>query len=162
MDGQFQAPISLGKVHWSITIWIFGTSLRNKMKDFFYIVHYIVYRWYRIHGEDHLMSLLYAGGLQMLLSFILIVNIDYFVCLFLDIPPQIDKPFAWGYIIFGVFFEYIIFYRNGRYKEIFSEYDRQRFTSRMKFKCKAAKIFNFSLLFLDLSLLCLVGYCNHH
>ena len=114
--------------------------------DFFYIVHYIVYRWYRIHGEDHLMSLLYAGGLQMLLSFILIVNIDYFVCLFLDIPPQIDKPFGWGYIIFGVFFEYIIFYRNGRYKEIFSEYDRQRFTSRMKFKCKAAKIFNFSLL----------------
>ena len=49
-----------------------------------------------------------------------------------------------------------------KYKEIFSEYDRQRFTSRMKFKCKAAKIFNFSLLFLDLSLLCLVGYCNHH
>ena len=56
------------------------------------------------------MSLLYAGGLQMLLSFMLIVNIDYFVCLFLDIPPQIDKPFGWGYIIFWVFFEYIIFY----------------------------------------------------
>ena len=53
--------------------------------DFFYIVHYIVYRWYRIHGEDHLMSLLYAGGLQMLLSFILIVNIDYFVCLFFSL-----------------------------------------------------------------------------
>ncbi len=108
------------------------------------------------------MSLLYASGLQMLLSFMLIGNIDYFVCLFLDTPFQIDKPFGWGYIIFWVFFEYIILFRNGRYKEIFSEYDRQRLSSRMKFKCKAAKIFNFSLLFLDLSLLYLVDYCNNH
>ena len=58
--------------------------------------------------------------------------------------------------------EYKIFFRNKRYKELFDEYDRQSDTPSMKAKLRNAKIFNFSLFALDIILLFLLDYCNHH
>ena len=61
-----------------------------------------------------------------------------------------------------VFFEYIVFFPGGRYKDIFNEFDKQRYTLKMKSRCNAAKIFNFSLVALNLLLLILGDYLNHH
>ena len=132
------------------------------MIDFYYITHYIVYRYYRRHKESYTMSMLYACGLHMILSFTLIGNIDYFVCLLLGTPLRVDKLVAWGYIVFWVIFEYMIFFRNDIYREIFDEYNKQSYTQEMKSKCKKAKIFNFSLLAINLLLLIIADYLNHH
>lgn len=132
------------------------------MIDFYYIIHYIVYRYYRRHKEGYGMSMLYACGLHLILSFVIIGDIDYFMCMLLGTPLHIDKPLVWGYIIFWVIFEYMVFYRNERYIEIFDEYDRLCDTPTMKSKLKNAKIFNFSLLALEILMLFVVDYCNHH
>jgi hypothetical protein len=108
------------------------------------------------------MSMLYACGLQFILSFVVIGDIDYFMHILLGTPLHIDKPLVWGYIIFWAIFEYIVFYRNERYIEIFDEYDRQSDTPTMKSKLKHARIFNFSLLALEILSLFVVDYCNHH
>jgi hypothetical protein len=99
---------------------------------------------------------------NLILSFVVIGDIDYFMHILLGTPLHIDKPLAWGYIIFWAIFEYIVFYRNERYIEIFDEYDRQSDTPTMKSKLKHAKIFNFSLLALEILSLFVVDYCNHH
>ena len=132
------------------------------MIDFYYIIHYVVYRYYRRHKESYIMSMLYACGLHMILSFTLIGNIDYFVCLLLGTPFHVDTLVAWGYIIFWVIVEYMVFFRNDIYIEIFDEYNKQTDTQEMKSKCKKAKIFNFSLLVINILLLIIVDYLNHH
>ncbi len=126
------------------------------MIDFYYIIHYVVYRYYRRHKESYIMSMLYACGLHMILSFTLIGNIDYFVCLLLGTPFHVDKLVAWGFIIFWVIVEYMVFFRNDIYIEIFDEYNKQTDTQEMKSKCKKAKIFNFSLLVINILLLIIV------
>lgn len=134
----------------------------KNMIDFYYIIHYVVYRYYRRHKESYIMSMLYACGLHMILSFTLIGNIDYFVCLLLGTPFHVDTLVAWGYIIFWVIVEYMVFFRNDIYIEIFDEYNKQTDTQEMKSKCKKAKIFNFSLLVINILLLIIVDYLNHH
>lgn len=134
----------------------------KNMIDFYYIIHYVVYRYYRRHKESYIMSMLYACGLHMILSFTLIGNIDYFVCLLLGTPFHVDKLVAWGFIIFWVIVEYMVFFRNDIYIEIFDEYNKQTDTQEMKSKCKKAKIFNFSLLVINILLLIIVDYLNHH
>ena len=47
-------------------------------------------------------------------------------------------------------------------KDIFNEFDKQRYTLKMKSRCNAAKIFNFGLLALNLLLVILGDYLNHH
>jgi hypothetical protein len=106
--------------------------------------------------------MLYACGLHMILSFTLIGNIDYFVCLLLGTSLHVGKLVAWGYIVFWVIFEYMILFRNERYRELFNEYERQSNTPEMKSKCKKAKIFNFSLLAINLLLLIIADFLNHH
>lgn len=132
------------------------------MIEFYYIVHYVVYRFYRRHKEGHAMSMLYACGLHMILSFVMIGDIDYFMCILLEAPLHIDKSFVWGYIIFWAFFEYIVFYRHDRYIEIFDEYDKLGETPAMRSKVKKAKTFNFVLLAVEILLFFVVDYCNHH
>lgn len=132
------------------------------MIDFYYIIHYIVYRYYRRHMESYTSSMLYACSLHLLLSFFLIGNIDYFVCLLLGTPLHMNKLVGWGYIVFWIIFEYLIFFRNDLYREIFDEYDKQSNTPEMKSKFKKAKTFNFGLFAIDLLLLIIVDYINQH
>jgi hypothetical protein len=58
-----------------------------------------------------------------------------------------------------VYFSDIIY---NRYREIFSEFDRQSDTPSMKAKIKNAKIINLSILIVDIILIIIVGYCNQH
>ena len=75
---------------------------------------------------------------------------------------HINKTICYVYLILWSIFEYIVFYRNRRYIEIFSEYNRLSDTPEMKLKLKKAKIFNYSVFIVDLLLLIVVDYCNHH
>ena len=130
--------------------------------EFYYIIHYVVYRFYRRHKESHFMSMVYACGLHYILSFSFIGNIDYFLCLFLDMQLHINGALVYSYQFFWTILEYFIFYRNKRYIDIFDEYNRLSDTPEMKLKLKKAKIFNYSVFIVDLLLLIVVDYCNHH
>ena len=130
--------------------------------EFYYMMHYVIYRWYRKHNEDQESSMVYAMSILGGQSLLLLVGVNHYLLLFLDLPMFFNNPYIVICTILWFFFEYIVFFPGGRYKDIFNEFDKQRYTLKMKSRCNAAKIFNFSLLFLDLSLLCLVDYCNHH
>ena len=132
------------------------------MMEFYYIIHYVIYRYYRKNLESRTMSMCRACGILMLLSFGLIGNIDYFVCLLLETPLYFDKPVTLVYIVLGAIFEYMIFFRNNIYREIFNEYDRLRDEPEMITKCKQAKIFNYSLLVIDIVTLFIIDYINNH
>ena len=130
--------------------------------EFYYIIHYVVYRFYRRHKESFESSLSYACLIHSILFVAFIREVDYFLCLFLDMQLDINKTICYVYLILWAIFEYIVFYRNRRYIEIFSEYNRLSDTPEMKLKLKKAKIFNYSVFIVDLLLLIVVDYCNHH
>ncbi len=133
------------------------------MMEFYYIIHYVIYRYYRKNLESRTMSMCRACGILMLLSYILIGNIDYFVCLLLETPLHVDnKPVALVCFVLGAIFEYMIFFRNDIYREIFNEYDRLRDEPEMMAKCRQAKIFNYSLLVIDIVTLFIIDYINNH
>lgn len=121
--------------------------------EFYYMMHYVIYRWYRKHNEDQELSMVRAISILGALSLGLLISLDRYVCLFLDIPMFFNKPYIVIYTILWLVFEYIVFFPGGRYKAIFNEFDKQRYTLKMKSRCNAAKIFNFSLLALNLLLL---------
>ncbi len=130
--------------------------------EFHYIIHYVVYRFYRRHKESFESSLSYACMIHSILFFAFIMEVDYFLCLFLDMQLHINKTICYVYLILWAIFEYIVFYRNRRYIEIFNEYNRLSDTPEMKLKFKKAKVFNYSVFIVDLLLLIAVDYCNHH
>lgn len=59
------------------------------------------------------------------LSLCLLISLDRYVCLFLDIPMFFNKPYIVIYTILWLVFEYIVFFPGGRYKAIFNEFDKQ-------------------------------------
>ncbi len=75
---------------------------------------------------------------------------------------HINGALVYSYQFFWTILEYFIFYRNKRYIDIFDEYNRLSDTPEMKLKFKKAKIFNFAMLVIDILLLIVVDYCNHH
>ena len=132
------------------------------MIDFYYIVHYVIYHFYRRYNESCDTSIMYAFTILGGLSLGFIDLIDHFVCLFVNIPGHFNKVSILVYAILWMIFEYLVLFRNGRYRELFNEYERQSNTPEMKSKCKKAKIFNFSLLVLDILLLIIADYLNHY
>jgi hypothetical protein len=74
----------------------------------------------------------------------------------------IKKPFVWSYVIISLIFENLVFCWKDRYLKIFTEYEKQIDTPAMKRKMKKAKIFNYSIFILDVILLFIVDYLNHH
>ncbi|WP_314711953.1 multidrug transporter MATE [Prevotella pallens] len=84
------------------------------------------------------------------------------LCRLLGYQSIINKPFIWSYIIIFAIFEFLVFFWKNRYLEIFGEYAKQIGTPAMKRKMKNAKIFNYSIFILDVILLFIVDYLNHH
>ena len=128
--------------------------------EFYYIIHYVVYRFYRRHKESFESSLSYACLIHSILFFAFMMEVDYFLCLFLDMQLHINGALVYSYQFFWTILEYFIFYRNKRYIDIFDEYNRLSDTPEMKLKLKKAKIFNYSVFIVDLLLLIVVDYCN--
>ena len=132
------------------------------MIEYYYIAHYIVYRFYRIHKEDNLNSMIYACGVHFVLSFLFILEVNSYLCFFFDIQYHIHKPEGFGYLIFWAIFEYFIFFRRKRYLDIFNDFASQSGTPVMKKKFRNAKIFNTSVLIVEIILLFVSNYINRH
>ena len=132
------------------------------MMEFYYIIHYVIYRYYRRHLETSESSIIYAFGIISGLSLVFINGIDYFMHLFFNIPRFLNKVSILVCVILCMIFKYIVLFRNERYREIFNEYDRLRDEPEMIAKCKQAKIFNYSLLVINIVTLFIIDYINNH
>ena len=132
------------------------------MIDFYFMIHYVMYRYYRRHNEDSLTSMITACCLHLIFSETLMIMGGGLLCRLLGYQSIINKPFIWSYAIISLIFEYLVFFRKGRNLKIFTEYEKQIDTPVMKRKMKNAKIFNYSIFILDVILLFILDYLNHH
>ena len=133
------------------------------MIDFYFMIHYVVYRFYRKRStEDRDICLLYACSLNILLSGSLMILGEWLLDILLGYQSIINKPFIWSYIIIFAIFEFLVFFWKNRYLEIFGEYAKQIDTPAMKRKMKNAKIFNYSIFIVDVIMLLIADYLNHH
>ena len=132
------------------------------MIDFYFMIHYVMYRYYRRHNEDSLTSMITACCLHLIFSETLMIMGGGLLCRLLGYQSIINKPFIWSYIIIFAIFEFLVFFRKDRYLKIFTEYEKQIDTPAMKRKMKNAKIFNYSIFILDVILLFILDYLNHH
>ena len=127
------------------------------------MIHYVVYRFYRKRSTyDRDTCLFYACSLHILLSGSLMILGEWLLDILLRYQSIINKPFIWSYAIISLIFEYLVFFRKDRYLKIFTEYEKQIDTPAMKRKMKNAKIFNYSIFILDVILLFILDYLNHH
>jgi len=92
----------------------------------------------------------------------LILGVAHFLCKLLEIQNIINKSFVYFYVIISLLFEYLVFFRKDRYLKIFTEYEKQIDTPAMKRKMKNAKIFNYSIFIVDIIMLFISDYLNHH
>ena len=136
------------------------------MLDFYFLIHYVLYRHYRKQGEDKLSSLIAACSIQGCLSIGFVMNVGFLTSHIFNLENVIVKlgkyVFVFGYAILFYSFEYFIFYRNGLYKEVFDEFLKESDTPVMQKKFKQAKIFNWSILIMFIMMLCIIDYINHH
>ena len=127
------------------------------------MIHYVVYRFYRKRSTyDRDTCLFYACSLHILLSGSLMILGEWLLDILLRYQSIINKPFIWSYAIISLIFEYLVFFRKDRYLKIFTEYEKQIDTPAMKRKMKNAKIFNYSIFILEVILLFILDYLNHH
>ena len=135
----------------------------NSGRAFYFMIHYVVYRFYRKRStEDRDICLLYACCLNLTFFSGLILGVAHFLCKLLEIQNIINKSFVYFYVIISLLFEYLVFFRKDRYLKIFTEYEKQIDTPAMKRKMKNAKIFNYSIFIVDIIMLFISDYLNHH
>ena len=133
------------------------------MIDFYFMIHYVVYRFYRKRSTyDRDTCLFYTCSLNILLSGSLMILGEWLLDILLGYQSIINKPFILSYLIIFAIFEFLVFFWKNRYLEIFGEYAKQIDTPAMKRKMKNAKIFNYSFFIFDVILLFIVDYLNHH
>ena len=133
------------------------------MIDFYFMIHYVVYRFYRKRSTyDRDTCLFYACSLHILLSGSLMILGEWLLDILLRYQSIINKPFIWSYAIISLIFEHLVFCWKDRYLKVFTEYEKQIDTPAMKRKMKNAKIFNYSIFILDVILLFILDYLNHH
>ena len=126
-------------------------------------VDYVVYRFYRKRSTyDRDTCLFYACSLNILLSGSLMILGEWLLDILLGYQSIINKPVIWSYSIISLIFEYLVFFRKDRYLKIFTEYEKQIDTPAMKRKMKNAKIFNYSIFIVDIIMLFIGDYLNHH
>ena len=128
------------------------------MIDFYFMIHYVVYR----STYDRYTCLLYAFSLHILLSGFLLLGAGHFLCKLFEIQNIINKPFLCFYAIISLIFESLVFCWKDRYLKVFTEYEKQIDTPAMKRKMKNAKIFNYSIFIANVIMLLIADYLNHH
>ena len=133
------------------------------MIDFYFMIHYVVYRFYRKRSTyDRYTCLLYAFSLHIMLSEALIMLCESLLSRSFGYQSIIKKPFVWSYVIISLIFENLVFCWKDRYLKVFTEYEKQIDTPAMKRKMKNAKIFNYSIFIVDIIMLFIADYLNHH
>ena len=88
------------------------------MIDFYFMIHYVMYRYYRRHNEDSLTSMITACCLHLIFSETLMIMGGGLLCRLLGYQSIINKPFIWSYIIIFAIFEFLVFFWKNRYLEI--------------------------------------------
>ena len=135
------------------------------MLDFYFLIHYVLYRYYSKQGERPFMALVYACSIQGCLSIGFLICVEFFVSHIFNWESLIlsnYRIFVFGYAILFYSFEYFIFCRNELYLEVFDEFSRESDSPVMQKKFKQAKIFNWSILIMFIIMLCIIDYMNHH
>lgn len=132
------------------------------MLDFYFVIHYVLYRYYMKKDFGRFLSMTTACMFLASIFEILLMCVVGLLLKLTNTPIDIGKFFIIIYILMFVGIEYIIFYRNGKYLDVFLDYDRRSNTPTMMQKCRYAKLFNLCVLVMDFGCLCLVDYINHH
>lgn len=121
------------------------------MCEFYFEIHYVVYRFFRRRKEDRFGSMLLACGAHWCLFILLLIIVDG------TIQRQfgLSEPFIKGktegivcMIIWGII-EYFVFFQKERYIEVFDEYDKQIDEPVMKKRLNRARLFNCIVLIIE-------------
>lgn len=134
----------------------------KRMLDFYFAMHYVLYRYYRRKGFGEERALNWTCSFQSCLSVLFMMGVIFLPCKLLNISIAFGKPLGIIYLCVFWTVEYFLFYRNGAYIDVFLEYDRLRNTPAMKKKCRYAKVFNVCVIVFGLTCLYIADYINHH
>ena len=121
------------------------------MREFYFLIHYVVYRFFRRRKEDCFGSMLLACGAHWCLFIIFLIIVDGTIQRLFGLSESFFEGKTEGIvcmIIWGVI-EYFIFFRKERYLEVFKEYDKQSDNHDMKKRLNRARLFNCIILVID-------------
>ena len=121
------------------------------MSEFYFEIHYVVYRFFRRRKEDSFGSMLLACGVHWCLFIIFLTIVDGTTQRQFELSEPFIKGKAQGIvclIIWGII-EYFVFFREERYLEVFKEYDQQSGNPDMKKRLNRARLFNCIVLVID-------------
>ena len=133
----------------------------EQMIDYYFLIHFVLYRFRKKYGEDSFGSLVYACVAHKCMSTAFIVCVEKLLSELLSFPRIINKPLLLVVLLIFGLIDYFIFFRGNRYLEVFSEYYKFYDTPVMKKKLRNSRIYNWSLFVIDLILLFIVDYLNH-
>ena len=121
------------------------------MREFYFEIHYVVYRFFRRRKEDHFGSMLLACGVHGFFFFFLLLFTDGTIQRLFGLSEQLikGKTEVIGYAIMWGIIEYFIFFRKERYLEVFDEYNKQYDDPDKKKRLNRARLFNCIVLVID-------------
>lgn len=131
------------------------------MIDYYFLIHFVLYRFRKKHGEDSFGSLVYACIAHICMFLTLIMCVEKLISELLNFPRISSKPLVLALFLLFLLIDYFISVRGNRYIEVFSEYYELYDTPVMKKKLRYSRIFNWSLFVTDLILLFIVDYMNN-
>lgn len=132
------------------------------MSEFYFEIHYVVYRFFRQHKEDGFGSMLLACGAHWCLIIFFLIIADSTIQRLFGLSEHFFKGKIEGIacMIIWQAIEYFVFFRKERYLEVFYEYDQQCEKPYMKKRLNRARLFNCIVLAIDLTGLYLLNNLN--
>ena len=121
------------------------------MSEFYFEIHYVVYRFFRRRKEDSFGSILLACGAHWCLYIIFLTIVDGTIQRQFGLSEPFFKGKAQGIvclILWGII-EYFVFFRAERYLEVFKDFDQQSDNPDMKKRLNRARLFNCIVLVID-------------
>ena len=121
------------------------------MSEFYFEIHYVIYRFFRRRKEDRFGSMLLACGVHWCLFIIFLTIVDGTIQRQFGLSEPFIKGKAQGivYLIIWGIIEYFVFFREERYLDVFKEYDQQSDNPDMKKRLNRARLFNCIVLVID-------------
>lgn len=133
------------------------------MLEFYYIIHYIVYSFYRKHGEDKSTAIFSACCFHGTLFTVFVIELiglcNKYTIFHIG---NISKEGVCVISLLILSIEYFAFFRRKRYLGFFAEYDNLRDTEQISKKIKWAKVYNICIVFFEIMILFMIDYINQH
>ena len=132
------------------------------MSEFYFEIHYVVYRFFRRRKEDRFGSMLLACGVHGFFFFFFLLFIDGTTQRLFGLSEQFikGKIEVIGYAIIWEIIEYFVFFRKERYVEVFDQYDKQIDEPVMKKRLNRARLYNCVVLVIELIVLYIFNRLN--